>query len=126
VINVVAANVPLKGGGVVPAERVYRAWIDGLRCLKVYGEHLLQARAASTQRLTSTTTTTTESGWSTTSNSATEAAGVDETHAVQYDLAAMGPSAHAYDLAVATTYADDGHDDDDDDDEDSDEYDDLR
>mmetsp|Transcript_17428 Transcript_17428/g.51565 ORF Transcript_17428/g.51565 Transcript_17428/m.51565 type:complete len:433 (+) Transcript_17428:3-1301(+) len=29
--------------GTISAEHIYRTWIDGLRCLKVYGEHILQA-----------------------------------------------------------------------------------
>jgi ankyrin repeat protein len=43
-IDVVARDVTNPDGTVTPAEQIYRTWIDGLRCLKVYGEHILQAQ----------------------------------------------------------------------------------
>lgn len=39
-----AKDVVNSDGTVTPAEQIYRTWIDGLRCLKVYGEHILQAQ----------------------------------------------------------------------------------
>eukprot|EP00038_Savillea_parva_P010840 m.193182 g.193182 ORF g.193182 m.193182 type:complete len:749 (+) comp18859_c0_seq1:24-2270(+) len=44
-IDVLAKDVVGSDGMVTSAERVYRTWIDGLRCLKVYGEHILQGKS---------------------------------------------------------------------------------